>query len=112
MKAGDAPAAWRAHANCLYLATPGGPFKLKRIPRCPSGYRAQYQQPTRTGNFHDWLSIPGRRLTSANPIPATASKLFLEERVEHCGPFAFEVLFMLETLLEQSFDSLQRLRPG
>jgi hypothetical protein len=44
--------------------------------------------------------------------PATPSKLFLNERAEHCGPLAFEVSVQLETLLKQSFDSLQRLRPG
>ena len=44
--------------------------------------------------------------------PATPSKLFLNERVEHRGPLAFEVSVLLETLLKQSFDSLQRLGPG
>jgi len=44
--------------------------------------------------------------------PATPSKLFLNERVEHCGPLAFEVSVLLETLPKQSFDSQQRLGPG
>jgi hypothetical protein len=38
--------------------------------------------------------------------------LFLNERVEHCGPLAFEISVLLETQPKQSFDSLQRLRPG
>src|SRR6266403_4772475 len=44
--------------------------------------------------------------------PATPSQLILNERAEHCGPLAFEVSILLETLLEQGFDSLERLRPG
>ena len=46
------------------------------------------------------------------PLVAAESKLFLNERVEHCGPLAFEVSILLETPLKQSFDSPQRLRPG
>jgi hypothetical protein len=55
---------------------------------------------------------PSHRTTRHGDPPATPSKLFFKERAEHCGPFAFEVFFLLETLLKQSFDSLQRLRPG
>jgi hypothetical protein len=40
------------------------------------------------------------------------SKLYLDERVEHCGPLAFEVAVLLETHLKQSFDSLHRFGPG
>ena len=56
-------------------------------------------------------SVSSSHAIMATP-PATPSKLFLNERVEHCGPLAFEVSVLLETLLKQSFDSLQRLRPG
>lgn len=54
------------------------------------------------------------RMNLCEPIrkTATPSKLFLDERVEHCGPSAFEVTVPLETLPKQCFDSLQRLGPG
>ena len=44
--------------------------------------------------------------------PTIPSQLFLNERVEHCGPLAFEISISLEAVFEQSFDSLERLRPG
>src|ERR1700746_1576575 len=47
------------------------------------------------------------RFTKLPTRPATPPKLFLNERVEHCGPLAFEVSVLLETLFKQSFDSLQ-----
>src|SRR5258708_30798691 len=39
-------------------------------------------------------------------------ELVRNERAEHRGPLAFEVSVLLETLLKQSFNSLQRLGPG
>ena len=57
------------------------------------------------------LRAAGIEVWSDRPFLLPA-RLFLNERAEHCGPLAFEVSVQLETLLKQSFDSLQRLRPG
>src|SRR6266436_1502438 len=53
------------------------------------------------GELHRIASL--FRFTKLPTRPATPSQLFLNERVEHCGPLAFEVSFPLETLLKQSF---------
>jgi hypothetical protein len=75
-------------------------------PKIPAALRAAVQE---RGEALPTRSISPER---GRTPPATPLKLFLEERVEHCGPLTFEVSFLLETLFKQSFNSLQRLRPG
>ena len=41
----------------------------------------------------------------------SARRLRVEERAEHRGPASLEILILLQSTLQQSFDSLLRFRP-
>ena len=69
----------------------GGPTDLLLVPHAKDQVIEPHDHGEPTGNSVETISRGASRALRA---------------------FAFEVLVLLETLLEQSFDSLQRLRPG
>jgi hypothetical protein len=50
-------------------------------------------------------------LISIGPSLMSAQRLRVEKRAEHSGPASLEILLLLQSTLQQSFDSLLRFRP-